>query len=243
MLGCEGIWACRRGLSRRLAAPAAAQVSRQLLGGQGFCVFRAVSVMGLKIQPLGGTRISRADQRNERYWREWRSQDGPPVPVWIDCGVWNTLVQAAHDTADPVGRPRVFRLFMRRGQPRRVWRTSEIERVRIGRGGVIRWEEGGYPSLKEPLRKGGNCFIRGSAEIGLADAWWMGREQTDLRVLLARRRRGRLLVSAWWSRRDSRNGTDGELWPVRVIIGEASNQAAQPAAGADLAERGGREVG
>lgn len=28
--------------------------------------------------------------------------------------------------------------------------------------------------------QGGNAFIRGDAQLDLRDAWWMGREQTDL---------------------------------------------------------------
>jgi len=55
------------------------------------------------------------------------------------------------------------------------------------------------------------------------DAWWTGREQTDLRILLAKDD-GSVLVSAWWARAGtsgltSHHETDGQLMPVRLLFG------------------------
>ncbi len=86
----------------------------------------------------------------------------------------------------------------------------------------MRWTEGGYPALSEPLRKGGNAFIRGDVDLATHDAWWMGREQTDLRILLAGEA-DTVIASAWWARAGtsglhSRHETDGEVMPVRLLI-------------------------
>lgn len=50
----------------------------------------------------------------------------------------------------------------------------------------------------------------------------MGREQTDLRILLARDADS-VLVSAWWARAGttglhSRHETDAEVMPVRLLL-------------------------
>jgi hypothetical protein len=76
-----------------------------------------------------------------------------------------------------------------------VWRNER---------GVLRWNEAGYPPLTAALRKGGNAFIRGDIELSAHDAWWMGREQTDLRLLFNREPDG-IALAAWWAR----GGTSG----------------------------------
>lgn len=89
--------------------------------------------------------------------------------------------------------------------------------------GILRWNEGGYPPLGAAERKGGNAFVRGDVELATHDAWWMGREQTDLRILLQSDGDDRVAFGAWWARGgsgglDSRHETDGELLPVRLLI-------------------------
>ena len=59
-------------------------------------------------------------------------------------------------------------------------------------------------------------------DLATHDAWWMGREQTDLRILLARDA-DTVIVSAWWARGGtvglrSRHETDGEVMPVRLLL-------------------------
>jgi hypothetical protein len=124
-------------------------------------------------------------------------------------------------STDVVGQPKVFRLFMHRGQPRQVVKAVGIESVWRNERGILCWIEGGYPPLSEPLRKGGNAFIPGDAELTLDDAWWMGREQTDLRILLHRDGES-VLVSALWARGQHwpcrRHETGGEVLPVRLLI-------------------------
>jgi hypothetical protein len=101
--------------------------------------------------------------------------------------------------------------------------VSEIETAWRTDRGIIRWHEGGYPDRTSTLRKGGNAFIRGDIRPNLADAWWMGREQTDLRILL-RLTADSVEFSAWWARAgtlgsESAYESDGELLPVHLYIG------------------------
>lgn len=147
---------------------------------------------------------------------------GSPVPVKIDKAVWETLLGATERTTDPSSKSRVFRLFMKRRTPRHVVRASEIASVTRTERGIIRWKEGGYPALSESERKGGNAFIRGDIDFRLDDAWWMGREQTDLRILIAKKEE-RILMSAWWARggtggTDSKSETNGEVLQVKLLL-------------------------
>jgi len=177
------------------------------------------------IKAVDGAEIATLNDISRKHWENWTRQMGPPVPVIIDPKVWYIVLQAALSTTDPVNNPRVFRLFMKRGNPRHVVHASEIEEVWTSEQGAIRWSEGGYPSVSEPTRKGGNAFVQGDVQIQLGDAWWMGREQTDLRILLAKKA-NTILVSAWWARAGGRRGspgrndTDGALWPVLLLVGQ-----------------------
>lgn len=177
------------------------------------------------IRPVGGTQLGRLDLATRDEFGAWRSRLGPPVPVIVAAEAWETLLEAARATSDPVAAPRVFRLFMRRGQPREVVAATEVEPVWRNARGVLRWKEGGYPSLAERLRKGGNAFIRGDTQLTTHDAWWMGREQTDLRLLLAGAGKGPVSVAAWWARAGTPGlgnslETDGELWPVSLLVAD-----------------------
>jgi hypothetical protein len=176
----------------------------------------------VKIEPIGGAELGRIEPVPTGV-EAWRGLDGPPVPVVIAGTVWDSLVQAALETPDPVQTARVFRLFMRRGEPRFVVRCVEIESVSRSQRGILRWNEGGYPPLSAAERKGGNALIRGDIELAPHDAWWMGREQTDLRILLRREGDDRVEFGAWWARGGtsglgSRHETDGELLPVRLLV-------------------------
>jgi hypothetical protein len=104
-----------------------------------------------------------------------------------------------------------------------VVRAVEIESVWRNEPGILRWNEGGYPPLSAAKRKGGNAFVRGDVDLTPDDAWWMGREQTDLRILLRRDGDDRVVFGAWWARGGtnglaSRHETDGELLPVRLLV-------------------------
>lgn len=172
----------------------------------------------IKFKLVGGTKLIFNQENIENILNNWRSENGPPVPVAIDEKVWNILVNAVIGTSDPANNPRVFRLYMQRHRPRHVIETSEIEDVWMNLG-VIRWEERGFPARNEPIRKGGNCFIRGDVKLNLTDAWWMGRELTDLRILMMIEENKKIVLSAWWSRGNlGPNGTNGNLWPVKLII-------------------------
>jgi len=179
-----------------------------------------------KLHPMGGTELVRFDPATEKAWRVWRAHDGPPVPIIVEAEILEAHVEAARVAADPFTNPRVFRLFMRRGRPRQVVHSSEIATVWRTSRGVLRWNEGGYPPLAAALRKGGNTIIRGDVELAAHDVWWMGREQTDLRILLCASGDS-VALGAWWARAgvvssgDSL-GTDGEPWPVRLIVFPAS---------------------
>lgn len=170
-----------------------------------------------------GTQVANFDDEdNKDYWSNWSGLVGPPVPVIINNSSWEVLVEAAISTLNPTNKPRVFRLFMERGDPRYVVSVSEIKDVWKNNRGVIRWKEGEYPNLSSPLRKGGNAFIKGDIRFKFTDAWWMGREQTDLRILLTRQY-GMIVISAWWCRAGSfglagKHETDGEIWPVKLLI-------------------------
>ena len=173
----------------------------------------------IKFELVGETELTFNQGKIEKVLNNWQSKDGPPIPVVIEKEVWDILVNAVINTPDSANHPRVFRLYMKRGKPRHVIKTSEIEEVWLNARGIIRWKEGRYPSIKGPLRKGGNCFIRDDVELYLHDAWWMGRELTDLRILMSIEKNKTIVISAWWSRGDSsKNGTDGELWPVKLIL-------------------------
>jgi hypothetical protein len=172
------------------------------------------------VVPVHGCEIGQYGGEAGAHGR-WQALDGPPVPVAIAHDVWDILTDAAL-TTDREERPRVFRLLMPRAEPRRVVRSVEIPSVWRNERGILRWTEGGYPTLSEPLRKGGNAFIRGDVDLVTHDAWWMGREETDLRILLAHDVDS-MLVSAWWARAGTtglrrRHETDGEVLPVRLIL-------------------------
>jgi hypothetical protein len=173
---------------------------------------------------MNESEIATLDNLSRRFWEEWAARLGPPVPVRIDRAVWEILLRAAKTAKDPINKPRVFRLLMKRRVPRHVVLASELANVTRTERGIIRWVEGGYPSTSEPLRKGGNAFIRGDTQLRFDDAWWMGREQTDLRVLLAKSAEA-IRVSAWWVRggvgkSEGTSETNGELWSVRLLIGD-----------------------
>jgi hypothetical protein len=141
----------------------------------------------------------------------------------MDTDVVATLISAVDEKMDEIAHPRVFRLFMPRREPRNVVGVAEIEEVERNANGIVRWNEGPYPPRSEPLRKGGNAFVRGDIDLRLHDAWWMGREQTDLRLLLMSGNEAEVLFRAWWSRAGtgglrSRWETDGDVWPVRLIV-------------------------
>lgn len=177
-----------------------------------------------RIVPIGDTKVGKMSRSARETWNTWRGVEGPPVPVVILSQVFEELLQAARELRDPLENARVYRLFMRRRSPRRVVDATRIERVWRNEHGVLRWEEGGYPSRTEPLRKGGNAFIRGDVQVNFSDAWWMGREQTDLRILLGHSLQ-RIDISAWWARGGTtglagKHETDGELWPVHLIVEE-----------------------
>lgn len=166
--------------------------------------------------------VTLLDSATRRLWEEWTGRAGPPVPVKVDKAVWETLLLAVKTAVNPVHNPQVFRLFMKRRTPRHVVSASKIEKVWRTKRGIIRWEERGYPSLSESLRKGGNAFIRGDTHFRLDDAWWMGREQTELRILLAAET-GEVEVTAWWARGGTGSASnagesDGELWRVKLLI-------------------------
>lgn len=176
----------------------------------------------MRFETFGGTELgSLADSPSAL--ESWRGIDGAPVPVAVAATVLARLVEAALEAPDPIRAPRVFRLFMRRGEPRLVVRCVEIESAWRNERGVLRWNEGGYPPLSAAERKGGNAFIRGDLDLTTHDAWWMGREQTDLRILLKREARDRIAFSAWWARGgttglNGRHETDGEVLPVRLLV-------------------------
>lgn len=182
------------------------------------------------VRTVEGTTVEPLSSETEQRWAAWRGMSGPPVPVIVEMPVWETLVSEAREMPIPIQRPRVFRLFMRRRQPRRVLALEEIVSVWTNERGVFRWNEGGYPALSEQHRKEGNAFIRNQVELRLDDAWWIGREQTELRVILSREG-ARVLVGAWWGRGGTGGlkgqETDGELWPVEMLL----NSAAQPGPG------------
>lgn len=71
------------------------------------------------------------------------------------------------------------------------------------------------------MRKGGNAIIRDKVDLRPDDAWWMGREQTELRIILAYVD-DLTLAAAWWGRGGTgglkAQETDGELWPVELLI-------------------------
>jgi hypothetical protein len=135
---------------------------------------------------------------------------------------WSSKAAFGRPSADPTATPCVFRFLMPRGEARQVVATLEIEHVWRNERGVLRWEEGPYPTRAEPLRKGGNAFLRGDVAIRYDDAWWMGREQTDLRILLAREP-DEVVVSASWARAGvaglgGHHETDGELLAVELLL-------------------------
>lgn len=176
------------------------------------------------IEAIDGTAILDFSSSQMPTFPNWRAdRDGPPVPVLVERAVWQRLVSNALLTSDHVERPRVFRLLMRRRFPCHVVDASEIRHVQLGPRGVIRWEEGQYPASKEPIRKGGNAFIRQDAKLLPVDAWWMGDEKTDVRILIAGHNNV-ISVSAYWARKNpmgnlGQYGSDGEPWPVKLLIG------------------------
>ena len=169
----------------------------------------------------GSTALVDATDGERAAWFRWTGADGPPVPVLIPEDVLRTLGAALAEPGDLARQPRVFRLFMPRGNPREVTDCAEIEEVWLGHFETIRWREGGYPPTTEALRKGGNAFLRGDVEFQLRDAWWMGREQTDLRLLAASDPAG-VRIGAWWARAGAsgelKHSSDGDVWPVRLIV-------------------------
>ena len=176
-----------------------------------------------EVSAVHGSLIEALAADGASHWGSWTSASGPPVPITIASNTLLSLVDAAHEASDAAGMPRVYHLFMRRGTPRAVVRADEITAVWRGDRGVIRWNEGGYPATTEPLRKGGNAFIRGDLEMTFSDAWWMGNEETDLRILLARGSNERVLVTGAWARKASgrhlgAHDTDGDLWPIRLQV-------------------------
>jgi len=74
--------------------------------------------------------------------------------------------------------------------------VSKIKDVYINDLGCMRWREVGYPSSDKKFRKGGNAFIRGDTHITYEDAYWMGREQTELRILLNKHTEDKIEFSA-----------------------------------------------
>jgi len=170
-----------------------------------------------------GTEIQKCSYNEEILCNDWSGLRGPPVPVIIDKAVWDELISATISTPDPVNKPRVFRLFMKRGKPRHVIKTNEIKEIWRNSRGVIRWKKDEYKERSEPTRKGGNAFIHGDVKIQLVDAYWMGKEQTDLRISMVKEQNNEIRVSAWWSRGGTsglsgKHETDGELWPVKLLI-------------------------
>jgi len=175
--------------------------------------------MNSDVEVIGETEIIFINGPFETKWKEWHSKEGPPVPLKVEKDVWDTLLTAVFEASDPVKKPRVFRLFMKRREPRHVIHTSEILEVYRTQRGIVRWKEGKYPPITESFRKGGNFFVRGDVRLEFHDAWWMGRELTDLRILMAKEKDNKIRISAWWSRGDSsKNGTNGELWPVKLLV-------------------------
>jgi hypothetical protein len=157
-------------------------------------------------------------------WEDWRGTVGPPVPVIIEPHVWQVLRKSAISTRDPLQNPKVFRLFMRRRSPRHVIEATEIKQVWRNQRGVIRWKEGEYPLKSGTLRKGGNAFLRGDVILSLNDAWWMGMERTDFRILM-QVESDTIKLGAWWARGGSgglgtKYETDGDVRPVRLLIKE-----------------------
>ena len=169
-----------------------------------------------------GSTVEWLSEETKKAFIEWRGEKGPPVPVIIRRDVLDKLQDALRQTTDPTSRPRVFRLFAERGQPRRVVMLSEIEDVWKNKFGTIRWTEEGYPNDKSKPRKGGNAFLRGDTDLSIHDAWWMGREQTESRLLLRMGEGGKIHLSAWYGRGGARLGnrteTDGDVWPARLLI-------------------------
>ena len=106
--------------------------------------------MTRKVVPIHGCEVADYSAQAEAHER-WQGLDGPPVPVIVARDVWDSLLEVASST-DVVSQPRVFRLFMPRGKPRQVVKAVEIESVWRNERGILRWEEGGYPALSEPLR-------------------------------------------------------------------------------------------
>ena len=174
-----------------------------------------------RVRAVRGTQVTLRNHTADLRWKAWVGREGPPVPVIIEPSVWQELVVAALTSQPPIHVPRVYRLFMPRGEPRRVAALSEIVRVWATERGVTRWEEEGYPSRAARQRKGGNAFIQDRTELGLRDAWWMGREQTDLRLFLSPHS-AELEVAAWWGRGGTvglrGQETDGDLWPVELLL-------------------------
>ncbi len=171
---------------------------------------------------VDGTELEFINENAENIINKWNSKNNdPPVPVGIEKKVWDKLIEEVMNTNDAIKNPRVFCLFMKKGKPRYVVETKEIEKekIRINRRGIIRWEIKKYPARESPNRIGGICFIRGDVQLKLDDAWWMGRELTDLRILLNKKDEKTIEVLACWSRGStSGNGTDGEVCPVKLII-------------------------
>jgi hypothetical protein len=188
----------------------------------------------MTVRGIAGTEVEEVDGALGQP--PWQSSDGPPVPVAIRGQVWDEIVAATDGAADPRGAPVVFRLFMARGRPREVIALTRIESVWRTARGILRWNEGGYPRLTEPTRKGGNAVIRGDVDLRPDDAWWMGREQTDLRLLLRRMGEDIIEVGAWWARGGTGglgagHETDGEFMPVRLLIERIGSDAGSSAGG------------
>ncbi len=176
------------------------------------------------MQRQAAFKVSILNDSSEEGWKRWTSRRGGPVPVKIAKEVWDELVQTTLSIHEPANNPRVFRLFMPRGEPRHVVAMKAIQQVWQTDRGIIRWKEEGYPGPEAKLRKGGNAFIRGNIKLKHDDAWWMGRELTDLRILLANES-GKLMFTAWWVRggtgkSGSTAETNGEVLPVQLIISD-----------------------
>lgn len=183
----------------------------------------------MEVETVGGTVLTNPAADGALLVDAWRSGNPSPVPVLVSSQVWDTLCEAASSLGPP-DPPTVYRLFMVRGKARHVVAASRIRDTWQAPYGVTRWQEGGYPSRFERLRKGGNAFVRTDAELRLSDVWWMAREQTDLRIIFAPSASRVMKVSAWWVRgsdaqrvRGSAQGrydTQGTPLPVHLLIDE-----------------------
>lgn len=177
---------------------------------------------------IDGTRLTLSVSDGPKLVDEWKSGDGGPVPVLVASRVWVHLVEAAGQPVAEGSRAAVFRLFMIRGEARHVVELSPITETWLAPYGITRWKEGGYPSRVERLRKGGNAFLRSDANLKLSDVWWMAREQTDLRIILAPIGPGRASLGAWWVRGSDnqkvkglaagRFDTQGTPLPVHLLV-------------------------